>query len=90
VAGDLNEGSDGVAWKTLASRLSLVSGDAPTFPARNPHHRLDVIFTSPTLSAESNGQVELDPDDLKVASDHLPVWVDLGLSPLALSPDGRL
>lgn len=89
VAGDLNEGSDGAAWKALAGRLSLVSVDALTFPARNPRHRLDVIFTSPTLSTVSDSQVELSHADLVKASDHLPVWVDLNLSPLALPSERK-
>lgn len=85
VAGDLNEGPDGRAWMSFSQRLRVVTGDAPTFPARHPRHRLDVIFASPTLSvAASNSPIELDPTDRVAASDHLPVWVDLDLSGLAL------
>ena len=84
VAGDLNEGSDGRAWRALAARLRVVTGDAPTFPASNPGHRLDVIFASPDLSVVPRRQLELDPADLVGATDHLPVWVDLDLSAVAL------
>ena len=84
VAGDLNEGSDGQAWMAIAGRLCAVTGDAPTFPASNPRHRLDVIFVSPELSVVAGAPVELDPADLVAASDHLPVWVDLDLSCVAL------
>ena len=84
VAGDLNEGSDGQAWMALAGRLCVVTGDAPTFPAANPRHRLDVIFASPKLSVVPSGSVELDPADLVASTDHLPVWVDLDLSCAAL------
>ena len=96
VAGDLNEGPDGKAWKAIAGRLRVASGEAPTFPAGSPRHRLDVIFASPGLRVASSGtpgpngdrrdsgRVELDPADLVAATDHLPVWVDLDLSDLTL------
>lgn len=86
VAGDLNEGSDGHAWMSIAQRLRVVTGDEPTFPASNPLHRLDVIFASPMLSVVPSGPIELDPKDLLAATDHLPVWVDLDLSRIALHP----
>lgn len=84
VAGDLNEGPDGQAWRSFAQRLRVVTGDAPTFPAGHPRHRLDVIFASPTLSVASMSPIELDPADRVAASDHLPVWVDLDLSGVRL------
>lgn len=87
VAGDLNEGPDRPAWKTIAGRLRAATGDAPTFPAGNPRHRLDVIFASPALPVVPTGPndtVEPDPADLVAATDHLPVWVDLDLSGLIL------
>lgn len=84
VAGDLNEGSDGKAWMSIAARLRVVTGDAPTFPSRNPHRRLDAIFASPQLSVVRHGPIELDTADLAVASDHLPVWVDLDFSGVPL------
>jgi endonuclease/exonuclease/phosphatase family metal-dependent hydrolase len=88
LAGDLNEGPDRLAWKTIAGRLRAATGDAPTYPADNPRHRLDVIFVSPALPVMATGPhdaVELDPTDLVAATDHLPVWVDLDLSGLVLS-----
>lgn len=84
VAGDLNEGSGGQAWKAIAGRLRVVTGDAPTFPVSNPDHRLDAIFASPILSVVPSGPIELDATDLVAATDHLPVWVDLDLSGVAL------
>ena len=80
VAGDLNEASDGEAWMTFGQRLRAVTGVAPTFPARNPRLRLDVIFASPRLSLVPSDPITLDPGDLAAATDHLPVWVDLDLS----------
>ena len=77
VAGDLNEGPDGQAWVSIAKRLGVVTGDAPTFPAGNPRHRLDAIFASAKMSGVPGGPIELDPRDLVAATDHLPVWVGL-------------
>lgn len=85
VAGDFNEGPDGKAWQATKERLRVVSDDAPTFPASNPRHRIDVIFASSELSVVPGAAVELDPTDLVAATDHLPIWVDLDLSHVALS-----
>jgi endonuclease/exonuclease/phosphatase family metal-dependent hydrolase len=84
VAGDLNEGPDGAAWQALAGRLRAVTGEAATYPAGSPRHRLDVIFASPGLPAVPSGPVELNRHDLVAATDHLPVWADLDLSRLAI------
>jgi endonuclease/exonuclease/phosphatase family metal-dependent hydrolase len=84
VAGDLNEGSEGAAAKAIAARLRVVSSDAPTFPAGNPRHRLDVIFASRSLPvAPGRSVAEPVRADLVQATDHLPVWADLDLSLLA-------
>jgi endonuclease/exonuclease/phosphatase family metal-dependent hydrolase len=80
VAGDLNEEQDGQAWKALASRLSIASHGAPTFPAGSPRRCLDVIFATSSLTVVQGYPVELSPTDLVRATDHLPVWVDLELS----------
>jgi len=85
VAGDLNEGPDGRAWASIAGKLSVVTQDASTFPARSPRHRLDAIFASSQLSVVPSLPIELNPADLVAASDHLPVWVDLDLSGVTLS-----
>jgi endonuclease/exonuclease/phosphatase family metal-dependent hydrolase len=84
LAGDLNEGAEGRAWKVIAGRLRAVTGEAPTFPAGNPRHRFDVIFASPNVSVVPSGAIELDHADLVAATDHLPVWVDLDVSCEAL------
>jgi endonuclease/exonuclease/phosphatase family metal-dependent hydrolase len=84
VAGDLNEGPDGLAWKAIAGRLRVVSGAAPTFPSGNPRHRLDAIFASPRLVVVPGDPVQLAPEDLVAATDHRPVWVDLDLASVVL------
>jgi endonuclease/exonuclease/phosphatase family metal-dependent hydrolase len=87
LAGDLNEGETGRAWKLFASPLRLVSPAAPTFPARRPHRLLDVVFASPELTVLPHEEVALDEGDLVAASDHRPVWVDLELDPARVDAD---
>lgn len=80
LAGDLNEGETGRAWRTFAAPLRLVSPTAPTFPARRPHRLLDVVFASPELVVAPHRPIAVDEADLVAASDHRPVWVDLDLA----------
>ena len=82
VAGDLNEGEDGRAWSSLAGRLRPVTEPAPTFTARHPRHRLDVIFAGGPLEVLPHRPVDLDRTRLVAASDHLPVWTDLDVQAL--------
>lgn len=78
VAGDLNEGSDGLAYRSLAERLTLVSGTRPTYPSEQPSQALDVIFASDDLHVSEPADVgALDVGELAAASDHRPVWVDV-------------
>lgn len=77
ICGDLNEDEQGHAWQLLAHGLRLVSPTAPTYPARAPRRRLDVVFATPDLEVLPHTGVALDPADLVAASDHRPVWVDL-------------
>ncbi len=77
IAGDLNEGADGQAWRLLADRYRNVSGDHPTFPAVAPKVLLDVIFAGGALIARPGRPVVLVEEDVRAASDHRPVWVDL-------------
>ena len=60
LAGDLNEGEDGRAWAAVAGRLRPVSETTPTFTARHPRHRLDVIFASSSLEVLPHRPVDLD------------------------------
>lgn len=79
LAGDLNEDDTGRAWQLLdvPDRMRLVSPARPTFPARAPRRRLDVVFASPELRVLPHREV-LVPDAVWArASDHRPTWVDL-------------
>ena len=84
LAGDLNEGETGRAWRLFASPLRLISPTAPTYPARAPRKVLDVIFASPDLGVLPHQDVALELADLVAASDHRPTWVDVDLDPQAV------
>jgi endonuclease/exonuclease/phosphatase family metal-dependent hydrolase len=77
VGGDLNESSDGRAWGLLAERLPWVTPERPTFPAAAPKSWIDAIFVSSDLVVAPHADVPLEPELVRAASDHLPVWVDL-------------
>lgn len=79
LAGDLNEGDSGEAWKAFAGVMRLVSPMTPTFPAARPRRVLDVIFASPGLQPEPHVELELPEADLVAGSDHRPTWVDIRL-----------
>ncbi len=81
LAGDLNEDHTGAAWRLLdvPDRLRLVSSDRPTYPARAPRRRLDVVFASPELRVLPPREVLVPDAVYAAASDHRPVWVDLEL-----------
>ena len=76
VAGDLNEDPGGATYRRLALRLrDVTAAVGPTFTARSPRRRLDVVMASHGLHA--TGARALQDDTARAASDHLPVLVDL-------------
>jgi endonuclease/exonuclease/phosphatase family metal-dependent hydrolase len=77
IAGDLNELDTGSAWALIGSRLRLVSPGEPTFPSHRPRTPLDVVFASADLTVLPRAEIDLDDGDVRAASDHRPVWVDL-------------
>jgi endonuclease/exonuclease/phosphatase family metal-dependent hydrolase len=81
LAGDLNEEESGGAWRLIdvPDRLRLVSPARPTFPARAPRRRLDVVFASPALRVLPHREVLVPEAAWARASDHRPTWVDLDL-----------
>ncbi|KRE63022.1 endonuclease/exonuclease/phosphatase family protein [Nostocoides sp. Soil756] len=82
LAGDLNEGDTGAAWRLIdvTGRLRPVSPPDPTFPARAPRRRLDVVFASPGLRVLPHREVAVPDAVWARASDHRAVWVDLDVS----------
>ncbi len=79
VGGDLNEEPSGTAWQILAGQLPVVTPLHPTFPSARPRRVIDAVFASPGLQVAERAPLTLDPEVLRAASDHLPVWVDLRL-----------
>ena len=81
VAGDLNEDESGPAYGRLVGGggLRAVSPERPTFPARSPRRRLDLVLASAGLRVLPHRQVALPAGVFAAASDHVPTWVDLAL-----------
>jgi endonuclease/exonuclease/phosphatase family metal-dependent hydrolase len=89
-AGDINDEPGGAAFRRLAGELQDCRtvrpwGTDPTWPAPAPRKRIDAVFA--TAGAEVLGcgvpapelLPGLDPEDLRAASDHLPVLAALRL-----------
>lgn len=76
--GDLNEAADGAAVKHLMTRTGLVDADAtlnrPTFTSEAPSVRIDYCLFSSDLHAN---RIDVGSS---LASDHLPLCVDLDLA----------
>lgn len=81
VGADVNEGPDGLAWRTVADGLVDTAGEAdrntPTFPALGPRHRLDGLFVTPDIEIRRHEVVATEAT--RHASDHLPVLAELTL-----------
>jgi endonuclease/exonuclease/phosphatase family metal-dependent hydrolase len=91
IAGDLNEPPDGPSWRVFGTTLDDAAavaggadGQAPTYPAQAPNHRIDAILVSKGVVVQSirvAGAADgVDPADLLAATDHLPVIADLQLA----------
>ena len=74
-AADLNEGPGGSAWRMVEDGLLTSAEEVPTFPAALPRRRLDGVFVSPGVAIDRYEIVE--SARARLASDHLPVLVDL-------------
>lgn len=91
LAGDLNEQSDGAAWQFFGASMQPVSPLVPTFPSASPDRVLDVIFATPEVTVLPHREVPWVWEDLKAATDHRPVWVDIETAALpddAATPSG--
>jgi endonuclease/exonuclease/phosphatase family metal-dependent hydrolase len=85
LAGDFNDFPPGPVTRTLANRLRDAGARTPrraTFPSRRPLLRLDRVYTSRAVGITA---VEVARSPLlRVASDHLPIVVDVEVEALAL------
>ncbi|HEY9291733.1 MAG TPA: endonuclease/exonuclease/phosphatase family protein [Microlunatus sp.] len=86
VVGDVNEPAGGPVWR-LAGQAGLIDAAAKqptmTFPSAEPRARIDAVWTSATVRADvvDLGAIGLDHSLLVPASDHLPLVIDLVVSP---------
>jgi len=82
LAADLNEPPGGDAWRTVGARLvdaaeAAGQADTPTYPVVGARHRLDAVLVDPGCEVLSYRVV--DTPRSRLASDHFPVLVELGL-----------
>ena len=80
VAGDFNETSNGTAWQILSNgRQDVgVTADLPTFPAKDPRHRIDAILAPVDWTVHAVSPFEIvDESELIAATDHLPAIADV-------------
>lgn len=77
IAGDLNEQGRGRVAALLSRDHRLVSDGALTFPVSNPDKNYDVVYATPDLVVRPGRPVDLDEGDVRIASDHRPVWVEV-------------
>jgi endonuclease/exonuclease/phosphatase family metal-dependent hydrolase len=77
IAGDLNEPPGAPAWTAWEPLAADVWADdahaGPTFPAHDPRVRIDALLTAPGLLATVPDPLPWDRNDVRRASDHLPV-----------------
>ena len=76
VLGDFNEWSPHAGLEELQSRFRIVS-PGKSFHASRPVAALDRVGLSPGIELRTGGVIETRL--AKVASDHLPVWVEINL-----------
>ena len=77
VAGDINDRPGTPVWQRLSERRvdAVPAGDGFTYSATQPRRRIDGVFADPALRIVS-AEV-LDSPDVRIASDHRPVLVEL-------------
>jgi exodeoxyribonuclease-3 len=67
------------AWRALHADHESEPGY--TFPVWNPHVRLDYVFTPARFASRfTNCEVRHTPDEVRTASDHLPLLVEMSES----------
>ncbi|MGI8870847.1 MAG: endonuclease/exonuclease/phosphatase family protein [Mycobacteriales bacterium] len=83
LAGDVNDVPSSATWRLIADRLAEAHTDDLTFPADQPVRRIDGVFVDRRCGI---GVVRvLDSPDVRVGSDHRPVYAEIEL-PAAAPP----
>lgn len=79
VAGDLNEPSKGPSWQALRAAGFVDHGDPEdfTFPAEHPTRRVDALLVRGDVTVTRHRIPGIQPELLRLASDHLPVVATL-------------
>jgi endonuclease/exonuclease/phosphatase family metal-dependent hydrolase len=79
VAGDLNEPPKGPSWEALRAAGFVDHGDEEdlTFPAEHPTKRIDALLVRGDVPLRRHRIPGLQPELLRLASDHLPVAATL-------------
>lgn len=99
VAGDINEQPGGPAFRLLASGLTDAwraagEGGEFTYPSHAPRRRIDAVLCAPAVTVLGCGVPSsltgLRVDDLRRATDHLPVLARLRLPPPEAAPEATL
>ena len=75
VAGDLNEPPKGPSWEALRAAGFVDHGDSEdhTYPAEHPAKRIDALLVRGDVRVTRHRIPGLQPELLRLASDHLPV-----------------
>jgi endonuclease/exonuclease/phosphatase family metal-dependent hydrolase len=82
VTGDFNEPAGSPAWRAWTSLAADPCPDAgPTFPASGPTARIDAVLTGPGVVVTGYHDGGCPPDDVRRASDHLPVVAEITQAP---------
>ncbi len=82
LGGDLNETFGQGPWLEFGGPMKHITGDTLTSPSGTPGKTIDGLFASGPWTA-TVPDLNLDALQLKVATDHRPVYADLDLSALA-------
>ncbi|WP_165988124.1 endonuclease/exonuclease/phosphatase family protein [Streptomyces sp. YIM 98790] len=97
VAGDINDQPSGRAFRRLGGALRDAWAAAPeggeyTWSATRPQRRIDAVLCTPDIEIVGCGvpwgAPGIDRDDLRAATDHLPLLAVLRLPPRAAGPGG--
>ena len=85
LGGDMNSLPDDAVLATFENNWNVLTPKKPTFPAKNPTKCIDYIFAlkdaSQAFEVTASGVCDkFNNGDVKIASDHLPIYVDIRIT----------